>query len=195
MFFSLKEMNQMQAEERRIAREKNSGLDFKTVTDEEKKSVSLNTTMYRFEFPKMSEEQAIRLFNRLYMDCYRHIQMNHDNTLLALLGFSCHKRWTPYTYITGEKGGRPKKVFNAMPAYKRQPHVHFAIMGNKARSEAERIYKNLARRKKQWKPFKDCVRSQHSISPLYVEWQSNPYYTFGGDLNDFIADEDLLNFA
>ena len=188
---SLAELNRIAEQERKAAQEQNAGLVFKKATPADKKAVDTVTTMYRIEFPAMSYDQAVALFNRMDMFMRRNIK---DDSTLVILGLSSHKHWTPYAEVSGSKGGAPKKVFSAMPCYKVPPHVHLDILGNKARSLSERIYKNQSRQMK-LKPFKDTVRSQHSFCPSYIRWQSDLYREFGGAMDAFIADTDILNFA
>lgn len=188
---SLAELNRIAEQERQQAQEQNAGLKFKKATTDDKKAVTTATTMYRIEFPAMTYEQAVALFNRMDMFMRRNVK---DDSTLVILGLSSHKHWTPYAEVSGNKGGAPKKIFSAMPCYKTSPHVHLDILGNKARSLSERVYKNQSRHMK-LKPFKDTVRSQHTFCPSYIRWQSDLYREFGGKLEDFVIEADLLNFT
>lgn len=183
--FTLEEYENIRKEEKEYARKQNDGLGFIEATDEDKKTIYLITTIYRFEYPKnLSRQRIINIFNSLY----KFMREHENNDLFSVLGLSCHKHWTPYVKVSGKKGGRKKKIFNAMPYYKERLHIHFYIMGKSARSLAERIYKNQSRYIK-LKPFKDTVRVQHYFQPHYAEWQSSKYREFGGDLSQFIDDK------
>ena len=156
-----------------------------------KKVYSTKSTMYRLEFPDMTYEQAVAMFNRLDMFMRRNVKSEQT---LVVMGLSRHKHWTPYAEVTSEKGGRPKKTFNAMPCYQAKPHIHLSVLGKGARSISERVYKNQSRRMK-LKPIKDALRSQHKFCPLYIKWQSDLYREYGGRVADFITDDDALSFS
>ena len=176
--------------ERQQARKANAGIVFKKATVEDRRVYSTSSTVYEIQFPHQSIDQAIRTFNR----CYKFFRDNVKNSsTIALLGLSTHKKWTPYAKVSGKRGGAPKKVFNAMPGYKRDPHIHINIIGLHARTLAERLYKNQSRHIN-LKPFKDVCWSKHTICPAYIEWQSERYSTFGGRLEDFIVLTDALDF-
>lgn len=176
--------------QRQEAKEANAGIVFIKPTAKDKKVYPTTSTMYRLEFPSQSYEQAKATLNRCDMFCRRNIKT--DETLV-LLGLSTHKHWTPKADISGKRGGAPKKIFNEMPCYKTDPHIHLDLLGKNARSLAERIYKNQSRMMN-LKPFKDVCRSQHTICPLYISWQCDYYREFGGRLEDFIVTSDVLDF-
>lgn len=176
--------------EKKRAREANAGIIFRKATANDRKVYPTTSTMYRLEFPHQSYEQATATLNRCDMFLRRNIK---SPDTLVILGLSTHKHWTPYAEISGKRGGAPKKVFNDMPCYKTDPHIHIDILGTHGRSIAERIYKNQSRHMN-LKPFKDACRSQHSICPSYIRWQSDKYREFGGCLEDFIVTSDVLDF-
>lgn len=176
--------------EKKRAREANAGITFMKATADDRKAYPTTSTMYRLEFPHQSYEQATATLNRCDMFLRRNIK---STDTLVILGLSTHKHFTPYAEISGKSGGAPKKVFNDMPCYKTEPHIHIAILGARARSIAERIYKNQSRHMN-LKPFKDACRSQHNICPSYIKWQSEKYREFGGCIEDFIVTSDALDF-
>lgn len=176
--------------EKSLARKANAGIVFRKATAEDRKAYPTTSTMYRLEFPHQSIKQATDTLNRCDMFFRRNVKTSDTFVILAL---STHKHWTPYADISGKRGGAPKKVFNEMPYYKTEPHIHIDILGKHARSLAERIYRNQSRKMK-LKPFKDVCRSQHSICPLYIKWQSDLYREFGGRMEDFIITSDELDF-
>ena len=190
MIFKINELIAHDKQEKKIAKAANKGLEFKIATDEDKKIYDTNTTVYRLEFPHQSFDEAEKTYNRCYMFGYRHITT--DDTFM-MLGLSNHKKWTPYAEVSGSKGGSPAKVFNEMPCYKREAHVHVIVLGNRSRSLSEKMYKNESRHM-HLKPYKDVCRSEHSLCPGYIQWQSHRYTEFGGKLEDFIELSGPLDF-
>lgn len=175
MKHSLRELELMAENERKEASEINDGLIFVKASAENKRFYPVTETVYRIEFPHQSYEQAVSLFNRMDRFCRRNIDITQT---AVILGLSCHKHWAPFTKVSGERGGAPRKVFNAMPCYRADPHVHMYLIGKNARSLSERIHKNQSRRLN-LKPFREIVHSQHTICPDYVKWQSTLYREFG----------------
>lgn len=173
MKHSLRELELIGKAEKEEAAKLNAGLHFVKADAENKKFYHTNETVYRIEFPHQSYEQAVSLFNRMDRFCRRNVDISQT---AVILGFSCHKHWTPFTTVS--TGGRPKKVFDAMPYYRADPHVHLYLIGKNARSLSERIYKTQSRKMK-LKPFRQVVFSEHTLCPDYVRWQSTLYREFG----------------
>jgi hypothetical protein len=186
---TLEDLQLMKAHEREIADKLNNGLKFKTATKEDKRKVTTDATVYRIEFPKMSEEKALALFNRLHSFCQYHKEEYQDTYIC--FGYSEHKSWTPFSMVTTPKGGKPHKFFNACEDYKRSPHVHFYTVGKQAHKIATKVYKNQCKQIK-LKSAKDVIRSQKVFCPQYVEWQST-FYNEYGELQEHIFDDDLLD--
>ena len=184
------ELKKIDEYEKSLARIANDGIVFRKATADERKSYPTTSTMYRLEFPHQTLKQATDTLNRCDMFFRRNVKTSDTCVILAL---STHKHWTPYAEISGNRGGAPKKVFNEMPCYKREPHIHVNLLGLHARSLAERLYKNQSRKMK-LKPFKDVCRSQHTLCPSYIKWQSDRYREYGGCLEDFIVASDPLDF-
>ena len=155
----------------------------------------LNCTVYEIRLPRFyNERDARKCFTRLANFLSRNI---HYGTI-ATLGFSNHAKWTPHRFEQGRKGGRARKVFNDVNAYKRPPHIHLNISGNEAHKVATKLYKNESRlyKRKYGKPFpkmqRDVVRSKtgHNLSRTYIEWQSTFYREFG-NVDDFIQEHSM----
>lgn len=177
--------------DRKRTDELNAGLSFRKPTPDDKRVYETNCVLYNFEFPHLSEDETTALFNRL--DRFFRRNVTTDETLV-ILGLSTHEKWTPYAEVSGVKGGRPKKIFNHAPSYQRVPHIHLNLLGKYARTLAERVYKNQ-KRYIDLKSFKNTVFAKKTIRPGYIAWQSDLYRTYGGELSQFIADTDPLDFS
>lgn len=178
--------------EKKQCRELNMGLSFKKAAADDRKEYFTKSVFYRFEFPHIPLDDTEALFFRLNT----YLRRNIKEGTFAMLGLSKHQHYTPYALVSGPKGGHPKKIFNHSPSYQRDPHIHLDIFGNHARSISEKVYNNQSRYI-DLKSFKDIVRSQHTICPSYIEWQSSLYRTFpkGVSIEDFLSDDDPFDFS
>lgn len=156
----------------------------------------LDCTVYEVRLPKFTNEtEAKKCFSRLANFLTRNI----DAGTVAILGLSNHKKWTPFRYEQGKKGGRAKKIFDNANTYKVPPHIHLNIAGSGAYRTADKLFKNESRlyQRKHKRPFPKArneviwSKQGQNFSREYIQWQSTLYREFG-KVDDFITDHEYF---
>lgn len=124
--YSIAQIEAIDRERRCREKELNSALCLKRFTSQDRLVPELDTVVYRLEFPKMRDvEDMLKLFHRVAgMMAYHIRKLGNENEMIAIIGYSEHKAWTPYAKVYGKKGGRGKKVFMHAEATKRVPHIY-----------------------------------------------------------------------
>lgn len=202
--FSIAQIEAIDRERRCREKELNSALCLKRFTSQDRLVPELDTVVYRLEFPKMRDaEDMLKLFYRVAgMMAYHIRKLGNENEMIAIIGYSEHKAWTPYAKVYGKKGGRGKKVFMHAEATKRVPHIHIYLSGRNSRKISERIWET---QRKYWSKnfphlrypaFKHFAYTSRHFPDRYVKEQSSHVRMFG-DIDSYIdthrIDDDPLD--
>ena len=166
----------------------------------------LDAVVYRLEFPQLyAKEEILKLYHRVIeMVSYYFKKWEVGEETIAIIGFSEHKKWTPYAKVSGKKGGHPKKEFMHSEATMVMPHVHIYLSGLKSRKISEKIWETQGKYwrnhypKMKFPTFKNFAYSVRHFPVRYVKEQSTYTRTFG-DVDAYIEkhriDNDQLGFG
>ena len=139
--FTIEQMEK--ADKERQCREKklNEGLNLKQFSPRDRHAPVLDVVVYRLEFPKLyNSKETLKLFHRVAgMISYHRRKSEKGKDMIAVIGYSEHKAWTPYAEVSGQKGGRGKKTFKHSEAARVAPHVHIYLSGQNSRKISEII--------------------------------------------------------
>lgn len=202
---TINQMENIEKERRDRARELDRGLALKHFPREMRKAPKLDITVYQLQLPQtLRREDTLKLYRRVVSSIsYYREKWNSGNTLVAIVGFSEHRKWAPYTVVYGKKGGGRRKVFTHSDTAKRTPHVHIYLAGNNARKlaeiiwQAQRGYWKKHYPKASFPTFNNFAYSTHHFPIHYVKEQSTYTRSFG-DVDSYIenhlVDNEPLDF-
>lgn len=173
----------------------NKDEDYIIVPREKRKPRPLDCTCYRLELDILpAKQEVIKYFNRVVRFTSYQIKKKYPECV-AIIGYSEHKKWTPYKWQTSKKGGKPYKVYCSDLRYKTKPHIHFYVSGKGARQIVGRLHKNYVSyiKRKNTKTdisFRKVVHSQSCLPIGYVENQST-YCRKIGNIESFMEQHQL----
>lgn len=184
---TIAQIDEMDRERRSREKELNKGLSFKRFTSQDRQAPVLDTVVYRLEFPKMQDaEEMLKLFHRVVgMISYHRRKMKNGKEMVAIIGYSEHKAWTPYAKVSNKKGGRARKVFMHSEAAKTLPHIHIYLSGKNSRTISEMIWETQGKYWEKHYPqlrypeFKHFAYTARHFPNRYVTEQSTHVRVFG----------------
>ena len=203
--FTIEQMEK--ADKERQCREKklNEGLNLKQFSPRDRQAPVLDVVVYRLEFPKLyNSKETLKLFHRVAgMISYHRRKSEKGKDMIAVIGYSEHKAWTPYAEVSGQKGGRGKKTFKHSEAARVAPYVHIYLSGQNSRKISEIIWETQGKYwgkhypKSKYPAFKSFAYSVNHLPANYVTEQST-YTRMFGDVDSYIErhriDNDPLDF-
>lgn len=191
--FTIEQMEKADRERQSRERKLNEGLNLRQFSSQDRKAPVLDVVVYRLEFPKLyNSEETLKLFYRVAgMISYHRRKFEKGQEMIAVIGYSEHKAWTPYAEVSGQKGGRGKKIFKHSDAAMVAPHVHIYLSGQNSRKMAEMIWETQGKYwekhypKLKYPMFKSFAYSVNHFPVNYVTEQST-YTRMFGDVDSYI---------